>query len=54
MCYEFSNWFLKARAKEIHKARETPGPVRSAPVDASASQSEAPRPQTTEPEKVPA
>ena len=55
MCYEFSNWFEKARAKELHKAREkldqasrTPAPEPAVPAPASK------RPQVNETEKAPA
>jgi hypothetical protein len=53
MCYEFSNWFLKARAKELHKARDIPGDVAKAPVDSTAAP-EAPLPKAKKPDKVPA
>jgi hypothetical protein len=55
MCYEFSSWFEKARAKELRKAREKMEVTRErtypeAPVTAP----EPKEPQVKEPEKVPA
>ena len=52
MCYEFSGWFLKARAKEIHKARDKPGAVETKAAAPAASKPAVP--QAKEPEKIPA
>jgi hypothetical protein len=55
MCYEFSSWHWKARAKELHRAQvkrsaeeQKPAPAR--PVEETRRE----RPEVKEPEKVPA
>jgi hypothetical protein len=54
MCYEFSHWFDKARAREMHKARARQDAARRV---APAQQPREPQPVrevVKEPEKTPA
>jgi hypothetical protein len=55
MCYEFSSWFEKARAKELHKAREKMDTAKQQTVpETPVSTPEQKRPQVKEADKVPA
>ena len=54
MCYEFSNWFEKARAKELHRAREKIDTAKQPSAPEVPAESERKRPEVKEPEKVPA
>ena len=60
MCYEYSGWFDKLRARELRKARENIDALNKRPAAAPASAvkpTEAVTPKTTpesSPEKVPA
>ena len=55
MCYEFSNWFQKARAKEFHRARQSMDRVKEQKPAQSPAQEPAARPaEAATREKVPA
>ena len=55
MCYEFSSWHWKARAKELHKAQVRAGTEEKKTVAAKpAEEIERKRPEVKETEKVPA
>jgi hypothetical protein len=54
MCYEFSSWYWKARAKELHRAREQPGDAKRAPAEAAPRAPERAPETVKEPEKMPA
>jgi hypothetical protein len=55
MCYEFSSWHWKARAKELHKAQvKANAEERKIAAAKPAEQTERKRPEVKETEKVPA
>jgi hypothetical protein len=54
MCYEFSHWFERARAKELHKAREKMDTQQRASPPAPAREPERAREEVKETEKTPA
>jgi hypothetical protein len=55
MCYEFSSWHRKARAKELHKAQVKAGAEgrKEAPMK-PVEETQPKRPEVKEPDKVPA
>ena len=54
MCYEFSNWFERARARELQRVREKLDAAKRAAAKAPAPQPEPKHEEVKEPEKVPA
>ena len=54
MCYEFGNWFEKARAKELQRAREKMDTAKQQTAPDVPKEPERKRPEVKEPEKVPA
>ena len=54
MCYEFGNWFLKARAKELQKAREKMDAPKEASPAPPVADTAPTRPPVKEEDKVPA
>jgi len=55
MCYEFSNWFQKARAKELHRARQSMDRVKDQSPKPPPAKEPTARPAEAAPrEKVPA
>jgi hypothetical protein len=54
MCYEFSGWFGKVRARELQKAREKTDAAKRTTREAPARQPERTEPKVNEPEKIPA
>jgi len=53
MCYEFSSWHWKARAKELHKAQVKAEEQKRAPAK-PVEETRRERPEVREPDKVPA
>jgi hypothetical protein len=54
MCYEFSSWHWKARAKELHKAQVKTSASEQKSAPRPVKEPERKRPEVKEPEKTPA
>jgi hypothetical protein len=53
MCYEYSGWFDKARAKELRKAQDKLDAAKKSAQETPVKEAE-PAPEVREPERVPA
>ena len=54
MCYEYSSWFRKARAKETHEVAKKDDLARRTPIPTPVRPAENRDTRTREPEKTPA